>query len=167
MKQRASYEHRWATSAGVTLVEMLVVVAIMAIMGAVLFPTATSGLDSIRLASAADSTASFLSGAVNRVERFQTMVELTISKPENALYIRSVPNFEKRFEIPDGIVISGILPEIPGGGNLAAPRRYLMFPGGSPPRVGVRLMNKRGGQRIVSLDPITGVAVIERIGNGQ
>ncbi len=162
----AAATRQLGAAAGVTLIEMIVVVAIIAIMAAIMFPSATSGIDSIRLASAADSTAAFLSSAVNRVERRQVMIELTVSKPENALYIRAVPNFERRFELPDGIVIVGVLPELQNDDN-SAPRRFLMFPGGSPPRVGVRIMNRRGGQRMVSLDPITGVPVIERLANGQ
>ena len=42
------------------------------------------------------------------------------------------------------------------------PRRYLLYPGGAPPRLGILLENRRGTRRMVVLDPITGVPAIER-----
>lgn len=144
---------------GVTLIEMLIVVGIIAILAGITFPSATSGIDSIRLASAADSVAAFMGAAVTRAERSQMMLEFTISKPENALYIRGI-NLEKRLHLADGIVIAAVLPEVPL--DPAQPRRFLLYPGGAPPRIGVQLTNPRGGLRTVSLDPVTGVPVIER-----
>jgi prepilin-type N-terminal cleavage/methylation domain-containing protein len=146
---------------GVTLIEMVVVVAIIAVMTAIMFPSATSGIDSIRLASAADSVSAFLAGAVNIADRRQVMVELTVARPENALYIRYAPSYEKRFVLPDGITVTGIFPEVPIDPNM--PRRFVLYPGGAPPRVGVRIGNSRGGQRIVSLDPVTGTSIIEKV----
>ena len=150
---------------GVTLIEMLVVVVIIAVLVGIVFPSAMSGLDSIRLASTSDNVAAFLSAAVNRSERRQQMLELTVSKAENAIILRAVPNYEKRIELPQGIFISAILPDVPTDPDL--PRHFLLYPGGAPPRVGVRLANRKGGQRIVSLDPVTGVPVIERLANAQ
>ena len=146
---------------GVTLIEMLVVVSIIAVMGAVMMPSLTSGIDSIRLASAADNVSAFLNSAANRAERRQVLIELTVSQPENALYIRHVPDFEKRLDLTDGIRITGVLPEIPY--EQPGPRRFMLYPGGAPPRIGVRIGSPRGAQRIVSLDPVTGVPLIERV----
>jgi prepilin-type N-terminal cleavage/methylation domain-containing protein len=146
---------------GVTLIEMLVVVAIIAVMIGIAFPSATSGIDSIRLASAADRVSAFLTSAVNRCERNQIMLELTVSKPENALYIRAVPNFEQRLQLDPAVTIAAVLPDVPV--DPAQPRRFLLYPGGATPRIGVRLVNQRGVQRIVSLDPVTGAAIVERV----
>ncbi len=151
---------------GVTLIEMLVVMAIIAIIGAIMFPSATSGIDSIRLASAADSTAAFLSAAVNRAERRQVMIELTADKLANRLVVRALPSFESAYELPDGITIAQILPALPQG-DPSAPRRFLLFPGAAPPRLGVRIVNRRGGARIISLDPVTGIPQIERSANAE
>lgn len=149
------------TERGVTLIEMLIVVSIIALMAGIMFPSATSGLDSIRMASAADSLAAFMTSAVNRAERQQVLIEFTVSKVENAVYIRHTPDFERRFEMPDGIRITAVLPEAPV--DPALPRRYLIYPGGTPPKIGVRIANARGAQRIVSLDPITAVANVEKV----
>lgn len=146
---------------GVTLIEMMVVVSIIAVMVGIMFPSATSGLDSIRLASAADSISAFLSSAANRAERRQEMLELTVSRADNTITLRAFPSFEKVYEMPRGITINAVLPEVPL--DPAAPRQFLLYPGGAPPRVGVRIANTHGGQRLISLDPVTGVPHIERV----
>lgn len=150
---------------GVTLIEMLVVVSIVAVMVAIMFPSVTTGLDSIRLASAADNVAAFMNSAVNRAERRQVLLEFSVSVPENALYYRHVPDFEKRYELPDGIRIDAVLPEVPY--EEPGARRFQLYPGGAPPRIGVRIVSPHGARRIVSLDPVTGVPIIERFGRGQ
>src|SRR5438132_8744055 len=59
------------TGKGVTLIEMMVVAAIIGLIAAISFPSASAGIESVRLVSATDSVATFLNGAVNRVERRQ------------------------------------------------------------------------------------------------
>ena len=56
---------------GVTLVELLIVVAIAGAMVAVVLPTFSNGLENMRLSQASDSVAAFLNGALNRAERRQ------------------------------------------------------------------------------------------------
>src|SRR5438046_1929661 len=63
---------------GVTLMELLIVMAIIGLLAGVSFPAITAGLESIKLTSATDSLASFLNGAVNRAERRQQAIELII-----------------------------------------------------------------------------------------
>src|ERR1035437_6655329 len=70
-------------AAGVTLVEMMIVVAIIGLMVGITFPAVSAGLDSVRLSSATDSLASFLNAAVNRAERRQQPMELIISPKDN------------------------------------------------------------------------------------
>ena len=64
---------------------MMVVLALVAMIGAVTFPAVTSGLDSVRLSGASDSIVSFLNAGLNRAERRQMPVEIFISIPENKL----------------------------------------------------------------------------------
>jgi len=56
--------------------------------------------------------------------------------------------------------IARIAPEIPGADPRAV-RRFLIYPGGSVPRVAVDIMNPKGRHRVVSLDPLTGTARAE------
>src|ERR1039457_2926395 len=70
---------------GVTLVEMVVVVAIIALIVGISFPAASAGLDNVRMVSAVDSVATFLNAAVNRAERRQQPIELVIFPVEGRL----------------------------------------------------------------------------------
>ncbi len=141
-------KHR-STQAGVTLVEMLVVVAIVAIVAGISFPSLAGGLESIRLKSATDSTASFLNGALNRVERRQEVLEVVIDPKQNLILLHSTePGFERKLELPQGITIAG------------DERHLILMPGGTAPRAAITLTNAKGRRKLVMIDPITGVPVI-------
>lgn len=148
-----------AAERGVTLIEMMIVVVLIAVIAGISFPAVSSGVESLRLNSAADSAASFILSAVNRAERRQELMEISISRVDNAIAATGV-NYQKRLDMPDGVRIAEILPAAPIEGNL--PRRFLIYPGGAPPRIGLRLANVKGAARLVSLDPITGIPRIER-----
>ncbi|MEO7145413.1 MAG: prepilin-type N-terminal cleavage/methylation domain-containing protein [Bryobacteraceae bacterium] len=150
-----------AANRGVTLIELLVVVMLISVMVGITFPSISSGLDSIRLASAADSVVSFINGALNRAERRQQVVEVTIDPAGNAILIRGAQaNLDRRLDLPDGISIAGVLPPLPNDPTAAAPRSFFLYPGGAVPGFGIQLATRRGVQRIVSVDPITGVPQI-------
>src|SRR5262249_42877008 len=96
---------------GVTLIEMLVVVAIIGIMLAVVSPSISAGLDAIRMTSATTSVAAFLNAAVNRAERRQIAVEVAISFRDNKLTMYSnEAGFQPELKLPDGILIEAVLP---------------------------------------------------------
>jgi hypothetical protein len=144
-----------------TLIEMIVVVGIISLIVGVSLPAVTSGIDTLRLNAATNSVVSFVNSGLNRAERRQQVVELTISKNENALMMRSTePGFFRRLEMPEGVSITHVLPELPE--NPDAPRIYMLYPGGTPPRFGVQLMNRKNVERIVRVDPITGVPRVEQ-----
>jgi prepilin-type N-terminal cleavage/methylation domain-containing protein len=145
---------------GLTLVEMIVVLGIVGIMGGVVFPAVSAGLDGIRISSATDSIAALLNGALNRAERRQEAVEIAISMKENALMLYSSdPAFRRRLDLPEGVRIENVLPEAEEREDV---RRFLVLPGGTPPRLGVEIANRRGTRRIVRVDPMTGSPRIER-----
>lgn len=148
--------------AGVTLIEMLIVVALIGLLAGISFPSVSSGLDSLRLAQATDSIASFLNVALTRAERRQQAMEVTVSFTENTLWLRSGdPGFARKLEMPDGVTIRSVFPPIPGLAE-DAPRSIFLLPGGSVPRIGVEVVNRRGARRVVRVDPMTGVPEIER-----
>ena len=155
--------NRGAGQAGVTLIEMLIVVTIVGLIAGVSFPAVSSGIDSLRLASASDALVSFLNGALNRAERRQEPVEVAISMTENALFLSSTePGFERKLAMPDGVKIVAVWPRLPVEDD--APRRFLLLPGSTVPRIGVEIVNRKGTRRIVRVNPITGVPDIERPG---
>lgn len=149
--------------AGLTLIEMIVVVALIAILVGISFPSMASGIETLRLNSASQSIVSFINGGLNRAERRQQVVEVTISKSENALSLRSAePGFDRRLVLPEGIRIESVLPEMPEE-EADAPRSFLLYPGGSVPGFGLALVNRKGAERIVRVDPITGVPQVESL----
>ena len=152
------------SEAGVSLIEMIVVVSLIAILVGISFPSVASGIETLRLNSAAESTVAFINGGLNRAERRQQMVEVTILKSENALSLRSAtPGFERRLDLPEGIKIESVLPEMPED-DAAGSRTFLLYPGGTVPAFGIALVNRKQAQRVVRVDPITGVPLIESPG---
>jgi prepilin-type N-terminal cleavage/methylation domain-containing protein len=147
--------------AGVTLMEMLIVVALIGLLVGIVFPPVSAGLETLRLTSAADSVSSFLNRALSRAERRQEVVEITIDSQDNVLVARSTdPGFERRLEMPQGVRIMSVLP--PPVDDAGEPRRFLLYPGGTVPRIGVELANPKGARRVVRIDPITGAPEVER-----
>ena len=126
---------RAPAQSGVTLIEMLIVVALISLFAGLMFPSVTSGIDSLRLQQASDAISGFINTGLNRAERKQVTIEITIDRSQNAMTMYSTETgFAKRLELPDGVRIVDILPPEPANPN--APRRFLLYPGGAPPRFG-------------------------------
>ena len=148
---------------GVTLVEMVVVVAIIALIVGLSFPAASAGLESVRMVSAADSVATFLNAAVNRAERHQQPVEVVVFPKEGRLALYSnEPGFTRELKMPDGVAIEAVLPAEEGG-DTAQPRRILFMPGATVPGISIQLGNRRNAHRRVRLDPMTGFPRVESV----
>ncbi|HEY3743265.1 MAG TPA: prepilin-type N-terminal cleavage/methylation domain-containing protein [Bryobacteraceae bacterium] len=152
--------------AGVTLLEIMVVMVIVAIMAGAVYPSVASSLDGIRLSSSADEIVAFLNGAVERANRRQVAVEVTIDKAARTIVLHSTePGFERRYELPSNVTLVAIEPELPGGASNSANgevRRFYIYPGGTAPRIGVGIANHNGALRMIRIDPITGAPKIER-----
>ena len=143
---------------GVTLVEMLIVVMIIALIAGITFPALAAGLASVRLNSASGSAASFLTATMNRVERRELPAAVVIAPKENEVEVFTAASGEKpeqTLHMPPGIFIEG------DAGN--APRRFLLEPGGAFPRVTLVLRNAKGARRSIKIDPATGVPDIARV----
>jgi len=149
-----------AAPRGVTLLELLIVVALVSLLVGISFPAVGAGVDSLRLAGSARRIAALFHSALNRAERRQQAVELTVWPRQNRLRLRSAePGFERSLELDEGVWIAAVQPALPQ--EEEGPRRFLLLPGGTAPRIALELRNRRGARRIVSLDPITGVPRIE------
>lgn len=150
-----------AAQRGVTLLEMMVVVALMGLLAAVAFPSVAATLSGLRLTAATRDVASLLNGGLNRAERRQQPVEFTISRAARSLAVESLePGFRREVILPLGLTIGAVYPEVPDE-DPSELRRFLIQPGGTLPRLGVLLVSERGQKRIVRVDPLTGVPEVE------
>jgi prepilin-type N-terminal cleavage/methylation domain-containing protein len=147
---------------GVTLIEILVVVVLISLMIGISYPALTSGIDSLRLNAATNGVVSFLDYGLSRAERRQQMVEVRISKAENSVEMRSSePGFYRKLELPEGVSIVRVFPDLPENRDRDAKRDFVLYPGGTVPALGFQLINRRNVQRVVRVDPITGVPHVE------
>jgi prepilin-type N-terminal cleavage/methylation domain-containing protein len=148
---------------GITLIEMLIVVSIIALLAGIAYPSLASGIQTVRLNTAARNIASFEDLAVTHAERLQEPMVLTISQIGNSLAMHSISGvFARTLELGKDIRILRILPEPTVEGNPQV-RTFFLYPGGAPPMLGVQIENRDAKQRIISLDPITGVPKIAAV----
>src|SRR5947207_6675346 len=89
---------------GVTLLELLIVMTLIALVAGISFPSVASGIDSLRLRSAGDQIVSFLNSSLDRADRRQQAVEILVSPEENALIARSSDlGFTRRLDMPEPV----------------------------------------------------------------
>jgi prepilin-type N-terminal cleavage/methylation domain-containing protein len=145
---------------GVTLIEMLVVVSIIAVMVGLAIPSFSAGLDGLRLRSASSTVASALNIAINTADRRQVPVQILIQPRLNKVILRPAEStHDQTFDIPQGVRVRRILPSL--FLNEEQNDRYLIvYPNGAPPQLIVELQSPRGSIRQIRLDPITGVAKV-------
>ena len=140
--------------------EMLIVVAIISVMVGVAFPSISAGIESLRLRSATDEIVSSFNSEMNRADRRQVAVEVVVERAAGRVVFASAdPGYRRELTMPEGVTIERVLPAIPNlDENL--PRQFLIHPGGTVPRIGLELKNRRNVRRVVSVDPITGAAQV-------
>ncbi len=144
---------------GITLIELLVVMALISLIMGIAYPSVSRGLESVRLRMAGDDVASFLSLAMNRVERTESPLEVRFLRSQRALELGGPGTPRKTLQLPDGIGIGAILPAMPE--ELLTDRSVLLMPGGAFPRLLIELTSQGGGRRMVRVDPATGTPVVE------
>ena len=140
---------------GVTLLEMLIVVAIIATIASLSFPSLTTGLAGVRLSAASSDVAGFLTSSMNTVERREEAEAIVISPKENRVDVFTAASGEKAartYRPPASITIEG-----------DEPHRYMLFPGGAFPRISLILRNEKGGRRSIEIDPVTAVPQVSRL----
>jgi type II secretory pathway pseudopilin PulG len=142
---------------GVTLIEALIVVGVIAMIAGLSYPAVSSGLDTLRLRSTSDAIVSFLNIALDHADRRQQAVEVIVSPRENILVSRTADlGFMRRLDLPVQLRIVSVQPPLPTILDPLEPRTFVLYPGGSVPRMGIEIATLQGRRRLVSVDPITG-----------
>lgn len=129
---------------------------LIALMVGIAYPSAASGIESIRLRSAGDNVVNFLNAAIDHAERRQQVVEVWIAPKDNVLIARSPDQgFARRLQLPEPFRITAVRPAAEVAPD--EPRRFLMYPGGTIPRIGIEISGTDGKKREVNVDPLTGM----------
>jgi hypothetical protein len=140
---------------------LLIVLTLIALVTGISYPSAAASVESLRMRSVSDTVVSFLNTSIDRASRRQQVIEVWISPKDNVLIARSPDlEFSRRLDLPDGYRILAVLP--PAEVNPDEPRRFLMYPGGTVPRIGIEIANRAGNKRIVSVDPFTQLTRAEK-----
>jgi len=132
----------------------LIVTAIIGLIVGLAFPSAASGIEALRLRSTADSIVNLLNTSIDRAERRQQVIEIWISPRDNVVIARS-PDlaFARRLDLPENFHIAAIAP--PAQVAPGEPRRFLLYPGGTVPRLGLEIASSNGRRRAITVDPFT------------
>jgi len=138
---------------------MLIVMALIALVAGMAAPSVSAGLDSLRLRSTSDAIVGFLNTAVARADTRQQVVEIVIAPQEGTLTATSGDHaFQKKLEIASPVKILSIRPGLAADlQDQGGPRRFLVYPGGTVPKITIEIGNSAGRKRLISIDPVTGV----------
>lgn len=141
---------------GITLIEMMMVTAIIALMAGISFPAVSAGIDSIRLRTSCDSLAAFLNYGMTLGERRQETIFLVVEKERRTLHWQNrEAKTLKDLTMPEGVQITAIQPGHP---HHLDDERIIPLTAGAPfPRLTFEVANRRGSKRLVRIDPIAGV----------
>ena len=133
---------------GITLIELLIVMAIVSLMLGIAYPNVTSGLDGIRLKTTIDRSASFWAEARQRADRFQEVVQVTIDPKKRELRAESAHSeWDATLPFSDSLTI-------------AAPkeqRKYMLYPGSPSPQFSLVLETEGGGRSGLKVNILTGL----------
>ena len=135
---------------------------LIALVTGISYPSAAASVESLRMRSVSDTVVSFLNTSIDRASRRQQVIEVWISPKDNLLIARSPDlEFSRRLDLPDGYRIIAVLPAAEV--NPDEPRRFLMYPGGTVPRIGIEIANRAGNKRMVTVDPFTELTRAEKV----
>ena len=139
---------RRAMQLGITLIETLVTVAIIAVMVGVSYPTLTSGLDGIRLRTSISQAGTFFSRARLKATRTQSPVQFVIDPKKNQLMAAAIEGrWRDELQFEDGIYV--VFP--------AGHARLILYPGQPPLEFRLKLQNRAGTRAGLKINVLTGV----------
>ena len=138
---------------GVTLLELLVVVALASILLALVFPSVGAGLRTLELRSAAQRLAASARYARDQAIHRQRFYELEIDAAAGTVSVGDLEQTARRsFELPASVRVERISPEEANGSSR---RRFLFSPDGYTAAFQIVLGNERRQVAITS-NPLTG-----------
>ena len=144
--QRAAGDR--TTERGITLVELLVVMAIIAFMMAVAYPNVTSGLEGIRLKSEVSDVSVFWAAARQRADRYQEVIQVTADPKKGELRaVSAESDWGQLMTLEDGLAMA----------EPKEPLSWMLFPGTPSPEFRILVAGELGAQAGVKVNVLTGV----------
>ena len=138
----------FTAEAGLTLIEILVTVAIIAVMVGISYPTFTRGLDGIRLRTSVSRAGTFFNRARQQAARSQSPVQFVVDPEKQMLSAAAIEDsWRDEFQFEDGIQV--VFP--------TESRRLILYPGQPAPQFRLRLANRGGAQAGLKVNVFTGV----------
>ena len=139
---------RGSSERGLTLIEILVTVAIIAVMVGVSYPTFTRGLDGIRLRTSISRAGIFFNRARQQADRRQSAVQFLVDPKKKMLSATAIEDsWRDEFRFENGIRV--VFP--------TEPARLILYPGQPAPEFRLRLANRAGTGAGLKVNVFTGV----------
>ncbi len=140
---------RLRPDSGLTLIEMLVTLAIIALILSIAWPNLTTGIDGIRLRTSVDNIAVFFTEARNMSDRLQVPVQISVLPEDDQLHAATIDGaWRNVYALPNRIHI--LIPEEAG--------TVMLFPGAPTPGLRLLLEAEHGQQTGLRFNIFTGVA---------
>ena len=134
--------------AGITLIEMLVVMTLIGLAVGIAYPTVSGGLSEIRLRGAAEEAQTFFLQAKQYADRRQEVVQLTIDPEGNRLRALSeTGRWLETLEFKDGIAVA----------SRNEAHSVIFFPGSPPPAFELMLAAGEGERLGFRVNVLTGL----------
>ncbi|MBI1354897.1 MAG: prepilin-type N-terminal cleavage/methylation domain-containing protein [Acidobacteria bacterium] len=139
---------RLPATAGLSLIELLIVMAIVGLMLGIAYPNVTSGLDGIRLKTSVSRAGAFWAAARQRADRFQEVVQVTVDPKANEVRaLGAETGWKDALRLDASIHIAG----------LKQAQSYLLYPGTPSPQFELFLEADSGGRSGLRVNLLTGV----------
>ena len=137
-----------STESGITLIELMVVMGIIALMVSIAYPTLTRGLDGIQLKTSVAQAGAFFNSVRQAADRRQQPVQLTVDPEQNRLIAVAVDGgWDDQLAFDNRIRV--VFP--------AQPASLILYPGHPAPRFRLLLANESGGREGLQVNVFTGV----------
>jgi prepilin-type N-terminal cleavage/methylation domain-containing protein len=135
--------------AGFTLIEIVLVLAVLAIASVIAFPALQPALEATRAEGAARRAAAFLDDVRRRSVLGRVELEVGCSPREGRLVLRGGAAGAREFRLPEGMTLVSCRPD-----------RLRYFPQGSSTGMALLLRDRRGRERRIAVGAFTGLAAI-------
>jgi len=127
-------------NAGITLLEMLVVMTLIGLLASVATPSVTAGMETVKLRNSAERLAATLRLARERAVRTRHYFQVTVDPQTRRVELRDLEgDFARDWQLPETISV-----------KVDRPLLFQFAPDGSVPSLHVELENSR--RRVVSVD---------------